>query len=99
MPMGRCKLLTLLCNRNCHVARLSCRLINSVIFAPRKSKHNLCMATNRTFTMIKPDAVGAGNSGAITKMIEAAGFKIIAMKKTALTKELAGKFYAIHKER
>ena len=57
------------------------------------------MATNRTFTMIKPDAVGAGNSGAITKMIEEAGFKIIAMKKTALSKELAGKFYEIHKER
>jgi nucleoside-diphosphate kinase len=49
--------------------------------------------------MIKPDAVGAGNSGAITKMIEEAGFKIIAMKKTALNKYLAGKFYAIHKER
>lgn len=57
------------------------------------------MATNRTFTMIKPDAVGAGNSGAIIEMIEEAGFKIIAMKKTALNKELAGKFYAIHKER
>ena len=57
------------------------------------------MATNRTFTMIKPDAVSAGNSGAIIKMIEEAGFKIIAMKKTALNKELAGKFYAIHKER
>jgi nucleoside-diphosphate kinase len=57
------------------------------------------MATNRTFTMIKPDAVSAGNTGAITKMIEAAGFKIIAMKKTALTKELAGKFYEIHKAR
>jgi len=57
------------------------------------------MATNKTFTMIKPDAVGAGNSGAITKMIEEAGFKIIAVKKTALTKELAGKFYAIHQAR
>ena len=57
------------------------------------------MATNKTFTMIKPDAVGAGNTGAITKMIEEAGFKIIAMKKTALTKDLAGKFYAIHQER
>jgi nucleoside-diphosphate kinase len=57
------------------------------------------MATNRTFTMIKPDAVGAGHSGAIIKMIEEAGFKIIAMKKTALNKERAGKFYAIHKER
>lgn len=57
------------------------------------------MATNRTFTMIKPDAVGAGNTGAITKMIEAAGFKIISMKKTSLTKDLAGKFYEIHKAR
>lgn len=57
------------------------------------------MATNRTFTMIKPDAVGAGNTGAITKMIEEAGFKIIAMKKTALSAELAGKFYAVHAAR
>lgn len=57
------------------------------------------MATNRTFTMIKPDATGANHIGAITKMIEEAGFRIIAMKKTALSKELAGKFYAIHKER
>jgi nucleoside-diphosphate kinase len=57
------------------------------------------MATNRTFTMIKPDAVGAGNTGAITKMIEEAGFKIIAMKKTSLSADLAGKFYAIHAAR
>ena len=57
------------------------------------------MATNRTFTMIKPDAVSAGNTGAITKMIEEAGFKIVAMKKTKLSAEQAGQFYAIHKER
>ena len=57
------------------------------------------MATNRTFTMIKPDAVGAGNSGAITKMIEEAGFKIVSMKLTQLTPERAGQFYAVHKER
>ena len=57
------------------------------------------MAGNRTFTMIKPDAVVAGNSGAITKMIEEAGFRIVSMKKTRLSAELAGKFYAIHKER
>jgi len=49
--------------------------------------------------MIKPDAVGAGNTGAITKMIEEAGFKIVAIKKVWLTPTLAGKFYAIHKER
>ena|SRR5436190_15169697 len=57
------------------------------------------MAGNYTFTMLKPDAVNAGNAGAITKMIEEAGFRIVAMKKTRLTSELAGKFYAIHKER
>ncbi|MDI1321468.1 MAG: nucleoside-diphosphate kinase [Algoriphagus sp.] len=57
------------------------------------------MATNRTFTMIKPDAFEAGNSGAILKMIEEAGFKIVAMKATQLTPQLAGKFYEVHKER
>ena len=49
--------------------------------------------------MIKPDAYGAGNSGAILKMIEDAGFKIVAMKLTRLTEETAGKFYEVHKER
>ena len=57
------------------------------------------MATNRTFTMIKPDAFGAGNSGAILSMIEKAGFRLIAMKITKLTGETAGAFYAVHKER
>ena len=57
------------------------------------------MAGNRTFTMLKPDAVAAGNVGAITKMIEEAGFKIVAMKKTRLSTELAGKFYEIHEAR
>lgn len=57
------------------------------------------MAGKRTFTMIKPDAVGASNSGAITKMIEEAGFRVVAIKKTQLTKERAGQFYAIHKDR
>ena len=49
--------------------------------------------------MIKPDAVGAGNTGAITKMIEEAGFRIVAMKKTKLSAERAGQFYEIHKAR
>jgi len=57
------------------------------------------MATNRTFTMIKPDAVADGNSGAIIKMIEEAGFKVIAMKKTLLTPAQAGQFYEVHAER
>ena len=49
--------------------------------------------------MIKPDAVEAGNAGAITKMIEEAGFRIVAMKLTQLTEERAGQFYAVHSER
>ena len=57
------------------------------------------MAENKTFTMIKPDAVAAGNSGAILKMIEENGFNIRAMKYTRLTLDRAGQFYAIHKER
>ena len=57
------------------------------------------MAGNRTFTMVKPDATGEGNTGAIIKIIEEAGYKIVAMKKTLLTKERAGQFYEVHKER
>ncbi len=57
------------------------------------------MTGNRTFTMIKPDAVAAGNAGAILKIIQEAGFKVVAIKMTQLTVALAGKFYAIHKER
>jgi nucleoside-diphosphate kinase len=57
------------------------------------------MAGNKTFTMIKPDAVADGNTGAIIKMIEEAGFRIVAIKKTRLTDERAGQFYEVHKER
>lgn len=57
------------------------------------------MAGNRTFTMIKPDAVADGHSGAIIKMIEEAGFRIAAMKMLKLTKERAGEFYEVHRER
>lgn len=57
------------------------------------------MAGVKTFTMIKPDAFAEGNSGAIIKMIEEAGFSIKAMKLTRLSAEKAGAFYAVHKER
>jgi nucleoside-diphosphate kinase len=57
------------------------------------------MATNRTFTMIKPDAVEKNYIGGILKMINDAGFRIVAMKYTRLSKETAGAFYEIHKER
>lgn len=57
------------------------------------------MTTNRTFTMIKPDAVANGHIGSIINDITNAGFKIIALKYTQLTEETAGKFYEVHKER
>ncbi len=57
------------------------------------------MTTNRTFTMIKPDAVANGYIGGILKMINDAGFRIVAMKYTKLSKEGAGSFYEVHKER
>jgi nucleoside-diphosphate kinase len=57
------------------------------------------MATNRTFTMLKPDAVENGHIGAILEKINAAGFRIVAMKMTQLTVADAEEFYAIHAER
>lgn len=57
------------------------------------------MKINRTFTMIKPDAVEKGFGGAILKQIQEAGFKIIAMKQTKMSAEQAAKFYYIHRER
>ena len=57
------------------------------------------MSGNRTFTMIKPDAVEAGNTGNIIQMITDAGFSIKAMELTNLSKEQAEEFYAVHAER
>ena len=54
---------------------------------------------NKTFTMIKPDAVGNNHIGPILAKINEAGFRIVAMKYTKLSPERAGEFYAIHKER
>jgi nucleoside-diphosphate kinase len=55
--------------------------------------------SNRTFTMIKPDAFSKGHSGDILSMIERGGFRIVAMKKTLLSEQKAGEFYAVHRER
>ncbi|MEP2237162.1 nucleoside diphosphate kinase [Maribacter caenipelagi] len=57
------------------------------------------MSTNRTFTMIKPDAVKNGHIGAILEKITAAGFKIVAMKYTQLSLRDAQEFYGVHRER
>ena len=55
--------------------------------------------TNRTFTMIKPDAFSKGHSGAIIDKIIKSGYRIVALKLTKLTADKAGEFYAVHKER
>ena len=57
------------------------------------------MAGNRTFTMIKPDAMRAENAGNIIAHIQKAGFRLVAMKLTQLSKADAEAFYAVHKER
>lgn len=57
------------------------------------------MAGNRTFTMIKPDAVEKGHIGAILEQITASGFRIVAMKLTQMTGRDAEKFYEVHSER
>ena len=55
--------------------------------------------TNRTFTMIKPDAFAAGHAGAILDRIIKEGYRIVAMKLTRLSRERAGEFYAVHAAR
>ncbi|MFU8812588.1 MAG: nucleoside-diphosphate kinase [Balneolaceae bacterium] len=57
------------------------------------------MAVERTLTILKPDCVRKNLIGEVTKRIQDAGFTVLAMKMTRLTKETAGGFYAVHKER
>ncbi len=57
------------------------------------------MAGNKTFTIIKPDAFRAGNSGSIIQIIEKAGFGIQNMRLLEMDMEMASNFYSIHKER
>ncbi len=63
-----------------------------------ENKHKK-MATNRTFTMLKPDAIENGHMGNIIQMIIDAGFTIKAMKYTRLSEDQAKKFYEVHAER
>ena len=56
-------------------------------------------SVERTFSIIKPDAVAAGNAGAILALLQKAGFKIIGMRQTRLSEAQAQAFYAVHKER
>ncbi|WP_419825427.1 nucleoside-diphosphate kinase [Sphingomonas sp.] len=57
------------------------------------------MATTRTFSIIKPDATRRNLTGAVTRMLEEAGLRVVASKRIQMTKEQAEGFYAVHKER
>ena len=57
------------------------------------------MLSNRTFTIIKPDALEKGHAGAILSKINASGFRIVSMKMTQMSQHEAELFYAVHKER
>ena len=57
------------------------------------------MAVTRTFSIIKPDATRRNLTGAVTKMLEEAGLRVVASKRIQMTREQAKGFYAVHKER
>jgi nucleoside-diphosphate kinase len=77
-----------------HISYIIYQTSNSLSLRPKYKK-----MTNRTFTMIKPDATEKGYTGGILEMINKAGFRIVAMKMTHLSTAKAGEFYAVHKER
>ena len=57
------------------------------------------MAATRTFSIIKPDATRRNLTGAITKMLEDAGLRVVASKRIRMSREQAEGFYAVHRER
>jgi nucleoside-diphosphate kinase len=73
----------------------SCRRIFRIIF----NQEEFTLSLERTFAIIKPDAVAAAQQGEILSRIHKAGFKVVAIKSMRLTKEEAGGFYAVHKAR
>lgn len=73
--------------------------MDSIHFSKLIEKRILFIAVERTLTILKPDCVRKGLIGEVTRRIQEAGFKIVAMKMTRLTKDTAGGFYAVHKER
>jgi nucleoside-diphosphate kinase len=61
--------------------------------------NGIAMATTRTFSIIKPDATRRNITGAVTKMLEEAGLRVVASKRIQMTQEQAEGFYAVHRER
>jgi hypothetical protein len=72
---------------------------NTVWFLTFAAHKTIINMSNRTFTMIKPDAVAKGHTGKIIDHVIQKGYKLVAMKYTRLSEEKAGEFYAIHRER
>jgi nucleoside-diphosphate kinase len=66
---------------------------------PRTERKEFTMAVTRTFSIIKPDATRRNLTGAVTKMLEDAGLRVVASKRIQMTREQAEGFYAVHKER
>src|ERR1700760_3079289 len=62
-------------------------------------EHGIPMATTRTFSIIKPDATRRNLTGAVTKMLEDAGLRVVASKRIHMTREQAEGFYGVHRER
>src|SRR5690606_1081282 len=65
----------------------------------RYSEGPFSMAVTRTFSIIKPDATRRNLTGAVTKMLEDAGLRVVASKRIHMTREQAEGFYAVHRER
>jgi len=86
-----------ICSQNYQIKELAC-FCHMLLLHTEKLKQ-IKMAGTRTFTMIKPEAVENGSTGAILDKMIKGGFRIISLKKTQLSPELAGKFYEVHKER
>src|SRR4029450_8167523 len=62
-------------------------------------EHGIPMAVTRTFSIIKPDATRRNLTGAVTKMLEDAGLRVVASRRIRMTRDQAEGFYAVHKER
>jgi nucleoside-diphosphate kinase len=71
----------------------------AIKITPKYSQGTHAMAVTRTFSIIKPDATKRNLTGAITKMLEDAGLRVVASKRIHMTREQAEGFYAVHSER
>ena len=74
-------------------------MARAIKITPKYSQGTHTIAVTRTFSIIKPDATKRNLTGAITKMLEDAGLRVVASKRIHMTREQAEGFYAVHSER